>query len=94
MAASFGTATASATENALKSSPYLPLSRRPLLSSSSKVSFRLSHKSKLRFSSKVMILKIKPLIYDFDVDFCNEEWWTFFLIFFSFLIFFRALFVL
>ncbi|CAA3028723.1 biotin carboxyl carrier of acetyl- carboxylase, chloroplastic-like [Olea europaea subsp. europaea] len=52
MAASFGTATASATENALKSSPYLPLSRRPLLSSSSKVSFRLSHKSKLRFSSK------------------------------------------
>ncbi|CAI9772382.1 unnamed protein product [Fraxinus pennsylvanica] len=52
MAASFGTATASATENALKSSTCLQLCHRPFLSSSSKVSFRLSHKPKLRFSSK------------------------------------------
>ncbi|CAA2958153.1 biotin carboxyl carrier of acetyl- carboxylase, chloroplastic-like [Olea europaea subsp. europaea] len=52
MAAAFGAVTASATENALKSSPYLPLCHRHVLRSSSKVTFRLSHKPKLRFYSK------------------------------------------
>ncbi|CAI9759292.1 unnamed protein product [Fraxinus pennsylvanica] len=52
MAAAFGAATASATENALKSSPYLPLCHRHFLRSSSKVTFRLSHKPKLRLYSK------------------------------------------
>ncbi|KAK6156458.1 hypothetical protein DH2020_010706 [Rehmannia glutinosa] len=58
MATSFGAATASAaayvTENAHKSSTYLPVCHRHfvLRSNSNKVSFRLSPRPKLRFSSK------------------------------------------
>ncbi|KAI3459127.1 hypothetical protein Pfo_015790 [Paulownia fortunei] len=58
MATSFGAVTASAaasvTENAHKSSTYLPLCHRHffLRSNSNKVSFRLSPRPKLRFSSK------------------------------------------
>ncbi|KAK4487935.1 hypothetical protein RD792_003673 [Penstemon davidsonii] len=57
MATSFGAATASAasvTENAHKSSTYLPLCHRNSLRRShfDKISFRLSPKPKLRFSSK------------------------------------------
>ncbi|XP_051120204.1 biotin carboxyl carrier protein of acetyl-CoA carboxylase 1, chloroplastic-like isoform X2 [Andrographis paniculata] len=54
MASSFGSAAASVTENAHKSSNYLPLCHRHFLlrSSSNKVSFRLASRPKLRFSSK------------------------------------------
>ncbi|KAL2526218.1 Biotin carboxyl carrier protein of acetyl-CoA carboxylase 1 [Abeliophyllum distichum] len=52
MAALFGAATATVSENALKSSTYLPLCHRHFSRSSSKVSFRLSYKAKLRFYSK------------------------------------------
>ncbi|KAK6136381.1 hypothetical protein DH2020_029871 [Rehmannia glutinosa] len=61
MATSFGAATASAaayvTENAHKSSTYLPLCHRHfvLRSNSNKVSFRLSSRPKLRLSSKVAV---------------------------------------
>lgn len=56
MATSFGAATSSAaasvTENARKSSAYLPLSHRQFSLRSNSVSFRLTPRPKLRFSSK------------------------------------------